>query len=395
MSCLPQHLPPTAVKVAPEALLAAAQPDAKSHERFREALAGYFGRETHACMLASSGRTALYWLLEGLKSHLPARNEVVMPAYTCPSLARVVLDLALEPVFADLSAQTMTYETEALEAALGRRTLAVLVVHPFGIPLPVGEVLEQAHAVGAVVIDDAAQAMGAHWNGKPVGTEGDFGLFSLGPGKPLSTAGGGVVIANDAEYQALLKGWWAGKPMAGQGIAALAWLRQVALQIAFQPSGWWAATKLGLHRVGQEETSWGYRLLGLSSTQASMGLQLIPQLDEINRRRRDRAEAILSDSGAWQQVRPLAVSPQAEPIFLRLPLMADSKTQREALFNDLWAAGIGVGRMYEKTMLELFPGRKLVGNGAGAERIARCLFTLPTHDYVQVQDIERMQALLV
>ncbi len=175
---------------------------------------------------------------------------------------------------------------------MNEETLAVILVHPFGISLPAANIIALAHDAGAVVIEDAAQALGAKWDGDSVGTKGDYGLFSLGPGKPISTAGGGIVITKEHKNIPSLNNWWADLPEVSASVSATAWMRQAAFQLAFNPHGWWAATRVGLHRVGNHESSWGYTLRGLAPSQAGVGLALLPRLDAINAQRRRRAAAL-------------------------------------------------------------------------------------------------------
>ena len=107
-----------------------------------------------------------------------------MPAYTCPVIPKVALDLGLEPVYVDIQPQSTRYVPELLDAATGEQTLALFVVHPFGIPLPVSDVLDISQTAGVAVIEDAAQAMGARWAGHRVGLIGDFGVFSRAGASP-------------------------------------------------------------------------------------------------------------------------------------------------------------------------------------------------------------------
>ncbi|NCF64361.1 MAG: hypothetical protein GWP61_00205 [Chloroflexi bacterium] len=380
------HLPPTAVPITSNDLLAGLRSSKETLEQFRIALASYFGISGDACRLASSGRTALYCLFQGLKARRPARTQVVMPAYTCPAVARVVVDLELQPIFVDLVPETMCYEPDGLEAVVGEQTLAVVLVHPFGIPLAVGETIALAHEADAVVIEDAAQAMGARWDGQPVGTRGDFGLFSLGPGKPISTGGGGITVANDAQATAVLDSGWTHLPEPSNLVSVTAWMRQAAFQLAFQPRGFWAATKMGLHRVGNHESSWGYTVQGLTAMQAGVGLALLPRLDAINAQRRRKARKLQEALGRSPNLRSIFVAEKAEPIFLRYPLLAASEEERESLYEALWAAGMGVGRLYEKSLPAIYkPGTQ--ASFPGAETIARRLLTLPTHHNVTGDDI--------
>ncbi len=317
-----------------------------------------------------------------------------MPAYTCPAVARVVIDLALQPVFVDISMETMCFVPGSLATVVGNGTLAIILVHPFGIPLPVEEVITAAHEAGAVVIEDAAQALGARWDGKPVGTRGDYGLFSLGPGKPISTGGGGIVIANNAQDIPSFDDWWAKLPEASDMASATAWMRQAAFQLAFHPNAWWLATRVGLHRVGNHETSWGYSVQGLTPTQAKVGLALLPRLDEINAQRRLKASILKEVTGRSRSAKTVSISEMAEPFFLRFPLLAESEEQREMLYDQFWSAGIGAGRLYEKTLPSLFSPDD-PASFPGAEAVAGRLLTLPTHHYVTDEDIQIMSDILL
>ena len=349
MSHLFRQLPPTAVPIGLTELRAGLSNNPANVTAFRAALADYLG--TTDAFLAASGRTAFFLLLQGLKVENPVRSDIVLPAYTCPSLVKVILDVGLKPVFVDMDPQTFGYLMDELVTAVSPQTLAIIVVHPFGIPQPVEPVMPLARKQGAIVIEDAAQSLGAKNNGHHVGLVGDYALYSLGPGKPISTAGGGIVVSSKIENQAKLARWWTDLPQPNQTASTQAWLRQTAFQMAFQPTGWWAATKLGLHKIGDNESSWGYRVRGLTAAQAGIGLTLLPQLDAINQQRRENATCILAgltDNGRMQKV---IVETTAVPIYLRLPLLANSFNERENLFKQLWNAGIGVGRMYEPAVV--------------------------------------------
>lgn len=387
-----RHLPPTAVPITPHDLSAGLRVGARTVDEFRAALAAYLGISD--AFLAASGRTALYWLLRGLQADHPRRTRVVMPAYTCPAVAKVTLDVGLQPVFVDLEPRSMTHVPTQLETAVDETTLAVMVVHPFGIPQDVEPAGELARAAGAVVIEDAAQALGAGWGGRPVGLQGDFGLYSLGPGKPLSTGGGGVVVARTPGDTERLAHWWSTLPQAGGLASAQALARQAAFQAAFHPTGWWAATRVGLQHVGNHEASWGYALRGLTPAQAGVGLSLLPRLDAINTARRRRAVAILANLDAGGLVETVLVAETAVPIYLRLPLLARDAAAREHLFAQLWDAGIGVGRLYPHTLPSLFPDYAH-GPTPGADAITARLLTLPTHHHVTDTDITRMRAILL
>lgn len=386
---MPRHLPPTAVPTALSDLRPALSTSFQACARFQVALSRYLGGR--ACQLASSGRTALYLLLRSLYAAAdhPTRRQVLIPAYTCPSLAKVVLDLGLRPHFVDISPHTLAFEDDPFEAVISEQTLAVICVHPFGIPQRIENILALANAASAVVIEDAAQAMGARLEGQPVGTKGDFGLFSLGPGKPLSTGGGGVLCTNNERYAQLVERAWEdlSPPSATASVWAL--FRLALFTLAFHPFGWWLATRASLHRVGDHEASWGYALRGLTKAQATVGLVLLERLDAINHQRRENACRLIARLQEIEFVHIPPPAATAEPIYLRLPVIVADEERRERLFRRLWAAGIGVGRMYRRPLPNLFP-QITAETYPGASYVARHLLTLPTHHYLTNVDVEQI-----
>ena len=99
--------------------------------------------------------TALFLLLRALVEDpdLADRREVVLLAYTCPAVAKVALDVGLRPRLVDISPATLGFDLDRLSEAIGRQTLAVMHVHPFGLPLSIEPVLDLARQAGAVVIE--------------------------------------------------------------------------------------------------------------------------------------------------------------------------------------------------------------------------------------------------
>lgn len=262
--------------------------------QFARELADYLG-VSHT-FLASSGRTALRVLLNcAMKQpQWQGRTEVVLPGYTCPALAKVILDAGLTPRLVDIDPLSFSYPLAALSTAVNSTTLAVIVVHPFGIPVAMGPALAAARSVGAFVIEDAAQAMGARVDGRHVGTRGHVGLYSLGPGKALALGGGGVLATSDLNLAEALAAEWTTLALPTDLASISAWLRMGLFSMALQPPMWWLASHLGAQKMGASESSWGYRMSELTQSQAAVGLSLLPRLDEINQQRRNNARRLLA-----------------------------------------------------------------------------------------------------
>lgn len=398
---LPRHTPPTGAPLSWSAWRAGLMPSAVSVAAFEDALAAYL--RVDACFTAASGRTALYLLLNALRElpELAGRHEVVLPGYTCPSVAKVVLDAGYALRLVDQDPQTLTFRPDDLDEAVDEQTLAVVVVHPFGLAVDVSSVLQVARRAGAFVIEDVAQSMGAASDGRPLGTLGDAGLFSFGPGKPLSLGGGGLIATSNSALAEALSVQWASLPPITARAAALKantmnWLRLGLFNLAFRPSLWWWATRLGAQKVGENEANWGYRLSRLTSAQASVGMELLPQLDAANNWRMACARALtgaLIDLPALMLPRASAANPRS--IYLRFPLLTATPDQAEALYTQLWQAGHGAGRMYRHALDHFFPQADAESSRnaavlSGSKRIAATLVTLPTHHYLSASDLVEM-----
>jgi dTDP-4-amino-4,6-dideoxygalactose transaminase len=131
-------------------------------------------------------------------------DEVVVPAYTFIATASAALMIGVIPVFADVDPETLLISPESMDAAVTPRTKALVPVHHGGSPVDMDAVMEVAQRRGLRVVEDAAQAHGAAWRGRPVGAIGDVGVFSHQSSKMLTAGEGGTMVTNDPQIDELL-----------------------------------------------------------------------------------------------------------------------------------------------------------------------------------------------
>jgi dTDP-4-amino-4,6-dideoxygalactose transaminase len=164
-------------------------------ERFEDDWAATCGT-AHGIAVAN-GTDALHLALRALG--VGPDHEVVVPANTFIATAEAVVLAGATPRFADVDPATLLLTADTLRAALTPRTRAVIVVHLYGQMADMDAILEVARTAGLAVVEDAAQAHGAHWRGRPAGSMGDAGCFSFYPGKNLGAFGdAGAVVTDDA-----------------------------------------------------------------------------------------------------------------------------------------------------------------------------------------------------
>jgi dTDP-4-amino-4,6-dideoxygalactose transaminase len=124
-------------------------------------------------------------------------DEVVTPAFSFVASASTIVMAGATPVFVDVDPASLALDPDALERALTPRTRAVVVVHLYGHPAPIDRVVAIARARGVAVVEDAAQAIGATWDGRPVGGWGDVACLSFYPTKNLGACGdAGMLVTN-------------------------------------------------------------------------------------------------------------------------------------------------------------------------------------------------------
>ncbi|MEJ2539832.1 MAG: DegT/DnrJ/EryC1/StrS family aminotransferase [Gemmatimonadota bacterium] len=171
-------------------------------EAFEEEMAHYLG-VPHAVGVAS-GTDALLLPLQALEAEAGA--EVIVPAFTFFATAGATWNAGLKPVFCDVDPETFNVTVDTLEAVRSERTRAVIPVHLFGQMAPMEEIQAWADAHDLMVLEDAAQAVGARRAGGPggestmAGAWGHAGAFSFFPTKNLGGFGdGGMVTARDGE----------------------------------------------------------------------------------------------------------------------------------------------------------------------------------------------------
>ncbi len=394
---LPRFLPPTATPLPPSAVAPALVASRGANERLCSTVNSMFG--VKQSFLASSGRTALYLLLNALSDREQAthpgslRKQVVLPAYTCPSVAKVILEASLQPRLVDIDPHSMAMPAEDLEMAIGAQTLAVILVHPFGIAHDIEPTLTLSLQNGAVLIEDVAQSMGARFGGRLVGGRGHYGLYSFGPGKPISAGGGGILAIGDLGEVTLIESAWRQLPSSSRMDDYVALARLAAFQSAFQPSGWWLAMRLGAQKAGDDEANWGFSLTGLSAAQAVIAETQLQRLAEYNKSRRANAMQLIDGlnglSGVALPTPNMGDVDIDGAFFLRLPLLFDDPAHCMAVHDALHAQGIGAGRMYKQTLPHLFPALA-GGRFPGAEAVANGLLTLPTHHHLRPGDIAKI-----
>jgi len=161
---------------------------------FEESFARYC--EVQYGVGVNSGTDALHLALMALE--IKEGDEVIVPTHTFIATALCVSFCRAKPVFVDIEEDTYNIDPKSFEAAITKRTKAIIPVHIYGQPANMDEIVSIAHKHGIKVVEDAAQAHGSRYKGKRVGSLGDVACFSFYPTKSLGACGdAGMIVTKD------------------------------------------------------------------------------------------------------------------------------------------------------------------------------------------------------
>ena len=168
-------------------------------EGFERDFAAFLGVE-HV-VGTNSGCAAIHVAL--MAAGVKAGDEVIVSPYTWGQTVSPILQTNAIPVFADIDPETFNLDPASIEARISPYTRAILVVHLFGGPARMDEIMAVAEKHGLMVVEDCAQANGASYQGKRVGAWGHLGAFSIGNAKNLAAGDGGMVTTRDQRLREL------------------------------------------------------------------------------------------------------------------------------------------------------------------------------------------------
>ncbi len=233
------------------------------------------------------------------------------------------------------------------------------------------------------LLDDAAQGLGARYQGRPVGSFGDVGLFSFDKGKNITTLQGGVLVANPGAFADALdeamKRHVAAVPSAR--LSTLLKLPAYALLLRPQLYGVVRHLPLGLGLTPWETD---FPIARFSRTLAGLAMVQLERLTEINGTRIRNATGLTESLAGLRGVTTPRVLPGAEPVYPRYPVLVDAAARTD-LIAALERAGIGATASYPRALIdvpEVIPRLPADQKATpGAREVANRILTLPTHGY--------------
>jgi dTDP-4-amino-4,6-dideoxygalactose transaminase len=272
-------------------------------------------------------------------------DEVIAPPFTFVATAGSISRLGARPVFIDIDPQTYNLDTRQLERLITPKTKAIIPVHLFGLSAEMDAILEIARRHKVAVVEDAAQAIGARYKGKPVGSMGEIGCFSFFPSKNLGGAGDGGLVTTNAPA---------------------------------------IAERLKILRVHGSRRKYEYELLGMNSRLDSIQaailrvkLKYLDQWAEGRRRNAQRYDTLIAEHNLEKSITPPTTPSYHLHVFNQYTIRA---TRRDALKAHLQQQGIPT-EIYYPHPLHLQPAFADLGYRPGSmpasEQASREVLSLP------------------
>jgi dTDP-4-amino-4,6-dideoxygalactose transaminase len=389
-----RHVAPAGAPITVRDLAAAAGTVlsfADAAEVLRQAIDSRFG--VRYSFHTSTGRAGLTLLLRALRQLAArSRDEVVLPSYTCYSVAASVVKAGLRPRVVDIWPDTLDYAPGQLEKADFTRVLAVVATNLYGLPNDLPALSRLANQQGVFVIDDAAQSMGASVNGRPSGTCGDAGLFSFDRGKNVSAVEGGLIVTNSHDIAAAVERELA--PLSSPRLAAagLDVLKALAYSALLRPWLYGIPARIPQLQLGKTVFSTDFPLERPSWPLMALASIMMNRLGEFTEARCANAKGLDDRLRALPfLLRPQAAS-HSQPVYLRYPVLMPDRGTRDAAVAHLNRAGIGATASYPLALGDVpaLRSRIVVSDEGitGGQFVAERILTLPTHPYVTSRDLD-------
>ena len=367
-------------------------------EEFENRFAEYHG--VRSATAASFGRMAFFYLLRALD--FPPGAEIIFPALTFWVIPEIARRAGLTPVFVDVNPATFNIDTAKIENAISAETVAIVPTHLYGQPCQMDDVLRIAEKHNLLVIEDCAQAVGARYRGRPVGTFGHASFFSFQLLKGINTYGGGMAITNDDAITKKVREDVTAEPTptAADLIKRLASGLLARSLVSPKAFTWWgvplgaAASYLGDYDLSKyaweqirplEKLPRTYRQR-YSNVQAILGLRSLARLNNFNARSREHAAVYSQGLIDHRAVLPPCITPEAEHVYYQYCVYVSDpgRVKRRAIRR-----GVDFETTHVDVCSELPLFAEFATECPGAIKTETAL-QLPVYSRLRASDVERV-----
>lgn len=362
---------------------------------FEEEFSRYVGVRRAKCV--SRGRIALYLTIKAL--NIKQGEEVILPAYTSPIVPEVLMRCGVKPVFAQVDTNSLNILPQGIGQVISARTRAIVAVHMFGNPCRIDEIREIAAQNNLFLIEDAAQALGAEYLNRKVGSFGDVGIFSFGLGKNMTTVEGGMITSQNNGFmdriESIMKCVRASHFLNFRMALELFLYPALTSPIPYEIISRLRRPVRETHRFDKHEA-----LIEYNGLQATFGRMQLKKVDAMNERRMMNAKRIIEGIRHIRWLLPQKVEGGARPVFTRLILKHNrGKDRRDLLIHHLRRSSFDIPKLgdyflaryadYPQDTAETALFREI------KKEIVEKILVLPTSPSLEEQDLKMIVHVLV
>ena len=293
-------------------------------------------------------------------------DEVITTPYTFTATAEAIRYVGAKPVFVDINPDTLNIDVDKIEDAITPDTKAIMPVHIAGLPCDMGGLHEICQNNDLLLIDDAAHAIPAEYNGQPIGTLGDLTAFSFYANKNITTAEGGMITTNSDTYAKHLR------TMRLHGIDKDAWARQ---------------SKRSIWRY--DITTEGYKY-NMTDIQAAMGLCQLMKINKMHERRQNIIQIYHEELSKIPQIILPKLSDSSDKHAWHLYIIQLDDVDRDQFVETLRDENIECSVHYVPLHLFDFYQKRYgykVGDFPSAEKVFERVVSLPLHPGLTESDV--------
>ena len=366
-------------------------------DEFEQAMCSYLG--VRKAYTFTSFMRAIYVCLISLK-RIDPREEVIIPRFSCPTFAHAVIAAGLKIKYCDINPDTLSFDMDYLSKMDLRNVLALICVNHFGLANPMAELVDFCKSHGIYLVEDLGYSLGTEYEGKKLGSFGDFSVLNFQEGKALPIGGGMVTTNHDGILEKVLPEYRKqGKPNV---------LIMLGYKLFSNPHLYFLLMKssqfLNLNlrkRFSMEDTirstcqEFDFRFElstafhAISNFQAALGCLILSKLDQHMRIREKNARLLASGLAQCKNVQLIKKEPGVSKIhFIRFPILVKPELRHKVL-GRLLDKGIEASPMYcehgMRINAEDFPGAKKVADG---------ILTLPCHPGLNVMDLKKVPVVI-
>lgn len=381
--------------------------DCTNVHQFESSLARLVGAKY--AIATNKGRIAILIALRALG--IGAGDEVIIPALTCGVVADAILYLKGRPVLVDIDPRTYTMDPNSLRKAVSEKTKCVIPIHLYGQPCEMDEIAEVANNLSLLIIEDCAQALGAEYRGRKVGSIGDAAIFSFGFDKNLTIGEGGILVTSQRDlFENALKTMtesYLWKPWFGRYSLLKLLFRHILTDRKYYDFSRYMYKIYGALRYVKSQLRSDYMNemkhspVFMDAFRARLGLLQLKNIEMINDKRIKNALFLSEQLKYCKYLSVPYVPPYTKNVFLRYTVLLNEGVfdlGRRDVVKFFAQHGFEVTpAAYSKPLHLLSPYNRCTKYDRRelktSEKVARSLLNFPTHPYLTQNDLEKLAAL--